>query len=94
MAAGRPYRTVAIGVGLNTGPCCVGNVGSEQRFDYSVLGDTVNLAQRLEGLNKELGTRLLVSEETARAAKIGFREIGTIAVRGRDQAERVFTTNG
>lgn len=79
-------------VGIATGPVASGSVGGTRRQTWTVYGDTVNLAQRLEGLNKELGTRLLVSEETARTAKaVAFREVGTMSVKGRAQAERVFT---
>lgn len=82
-------------IGIATGPVASGSVGGTRRQTWTVYGDTVNLAQRLEGLNKERDTRLLVSEETARAAKaVAFREVGMIAVRGREQPERVFTIAG
>jgi adenylate cyclase len=85
-------EALQIRVGIATGPVASGSVGGTRRQTWTVYGDTVNLAQRLEALNKELDTRLLVSEETARQAKgIEFREVGTTAVRGRDQPERVFT---
>jgi adenylate cyclase len=85
-------EALQIRVGIATGPVASGSVGGTRRQTWTVYGDTVNLAQRLEALNKELDTRLLVSEETARQAKgIAFREVGTTAVRGRDQPERVFT---
>ena len=83
------FRSLRIGIA--TGPVASGSVGGTRRQTWTVYGDTVNLAQSLEGLNKERDTRLLVSEETARAAKIGFREVGTIAVRGREQPAKVFT---
>ena len=54
-AAGRKFLPLNAGIGMNTGPCCVGNMGSEQRFAYSVLGDAVNLAARLEGQTKSYG---------------------------------------
>ncbi len=80
-------------IGIATGPVASGSVGGTRRQAWTVYGDTVNLAQRLEGLNKDTGTRLLVSEETAKQVgkAIAFREVGTIAVKGREQVERVFT---
>ncbi len=65
-AAGKPFRPVRFGIGINTGECCVGNFGSQQHFDYSLLGDPVNLASRLEGLGKVYGIDLVIGEETAR----------------------------
>src|SRR4030095_4340242 len=74
-----------IRIGLNTGSCVVGNVGSINRINYTAIGDSVNVAARLEAANKELGTAILVSDSTARAAGTGFltRSLGAIHVKGR-----------
>jgi adenylate cyclase len=84
---------IAIGVGLNTGRCVVGNMGSDQRFDYSALGDSVNLASRLESASKELGVSIVIGPETAR--QIGNRlplvPLETINVKGKQEAITVHT---
>jgi adenylate cyclase len=77
---------------LNTGDCCVGNLGSEQRFDYSVLGDAVNTAARLEGLTKGYGIDLIIGESTAsRCAEFALVEIDQVKVKGRATPLRIFT---
>src|SRR5207245_6929719 len=65
---GRPFIPLNAGIGLNTGTCVVGNMGSDQRFDYSVFGDSVNLASRLEGQSKEYGFPIIIGSRTALAA--------------------------
>jgi adenylate cyclase len=94
-AEGRKLPPVRIGMGLNTGDCVVGNMGSDLRFDYSCLGDTVNTASRLEGQSKMYGTDLVVSEETARLApSFAYLELDLLQVKGKSQAVRVFTVLG
>ena len=92
--AGKP--AVSIGVGINTGAMAVGNMGSAARFDYTVLGDQVNLGARLEALTKEYGIDILVGEATARAAagRFAFREIDLVRVKGRAGAVPVFELVG
>lgn len=95
-AEDRSFPTIAIGIGLNTAVCCVGNLGSEQRFDYSALGDDVNLASRLEGQSKTYGVDIVVSE-TARDAcgdHLAFLEIDLIRVKGRQAPVRIFALVG
>ena len=91
-ASGTPFRPVQMGIGINTGECVVGNFGSEQHFDYSLLGDPVNLASRLEGLGKVYGIDLVIGEETAaRLDDLALIEVDLVAVKGKSQAGRVYT---
>ncbi|MEM6849594.1 MAG: adenylate/guanylate cyclase domain-containing protein [Pseudomonadota bacterium] len=83
------YPKTAIGIGLNTGECCVGNLGSNQRFDYSVVGDDVNIASRLEGQTKTYGLSILTGPRTTEeAAAEGyiFVPVDTVKVKGKDIA--------
>ena len=90
------YMPLRIGIGLNTGPCVVGNMGSDFRFNYSVLGDTVNLASRLEGRTKDYRIPVVIGSRTAEGAKRRFAvmEIDLIMVKGKKQPEAVFTVLG
>ena len=86
------FGTISMGVGINTGQCCVGNMGSEQRFNYSVLGDNVNLAARFEEETKKFGVDVVIGESTRRQVRdFAFQELGQITVRGRSQPVDVFT---
>jgi adenylate cyclase len=92
-AAGTQPLKLAIGVGINTGDCVVGNMGSEYRFDYSALGDAVNLAARLEGETKNYDVGILLGERTAAlaAARWPVVELDRIKVKGKTEATRVST---
>jgi adenylate cyclase len=94
-AKGRPYKPVRLGIGLNTGMCCVGNLGSETRFDYSVIGDNVNVASRLEGQSKTYDVGTVVGETTtARAPDFAFLELDLLKVKGKTEATRAFALLG
>src|ERR1700704_4712738 len=93
---GPPYIPLNVGVGLNTGVCVVGNMGSDLRFDYSVLGDSVNLASRLEGQSKEYGFSIIVGSKTAMAEKKKFAilELDFIMVKGKKEPEVIYAITG
>ncbi len=86
-------QEIRIGIGLYTGPAIVGNIGSHLRFDYTAIGDTVNIASRLEGLNKEYATSIIIGETTKNRLKgdYRFRFLGAVAVKGRKEPLNIYT---
>ncbi len=88
-------RPIEIGIGLNSGPCCVGNLGSAQRFNYSAIGDAVNVASRIEGLTKQYGLDNLLAAETLNDINdYAVLEIDRVGVVGRKEPLTVFTIVG
>ncbi|MEO6874989.1 MAG: adenylate/guanylate cyclase domain-containing protein, partial [Opitutaceae bacterium] len=87
---------LAVRIGLNTGELIVGNVGSSRKKNYTVMGDTVNLASRLEGANKAFGTGILIGEETARRVQgvLATRPLARLRVKGKQEAIEVHTLLG
>jgi adenylate cyclase len=93
-AQGRPR--IDIGVGINTGCMVVGNMGSKSRFNYTIMGDNVNLASRLEGTNKTFGTRLIICENTYQLARHEMlaRELDLIRVKGKSKPVKIYELIG
>ncbi len=86
---------LSVGIGINTGECIVGNMGSDKRFDYTVLGDAVNLASRLEGQSGHYGMQIILGEESINGLaedKYLIFELDLIAVKGKEEPVRIYTT--
>jgi adenylate cyclase len=95
-AIGQPFLPMRIGIGINTGRCLVGNLGSDLRFNYSVLGDPVNVAARLEGQTKYYGVPIIIGPKTGEKAKQKFAilELDLVTVKGKTEPETIYALLG
>ena len=91
-----PFHEIVVGVGVNSGDCVVGNMGSAMRFDYTAIGDTVNLASRLEGQSKPFGVPIVLGQATALAVQdeVAVLEIDKIRVKGKGEPEHIYALLG
>jgi adenylate cyclase len=92
-AGGHQFRAVKIGIGINTGQCCVGNLGSAQRFDYSAIGDEVNITSRFESLTKMYGVTAIVGQRALTPAFPAL-ELDSVMVKGRTRPTKIYTLCG
>ena len=82
---------MGIGIGVNTGPCVIGNVGGDKRFDYSAIGDSVNVAARLESSTRKYDDDVLIGEATAQAVPDLVKYLDSIEVKGKSEKLSVYT---
>jgi adenylate cyclase len=90
--AAEKFPEINIGIGLNTGHAVIGNMGSYERFDYTAMGDTINLGSRLEGLTKAYGVNIIASESTKKAVKgkFIFRKLDLVRVKGKNKPITIY----
>jgi len=82
---------IKIGIGINSGNAIIGNMGSEQRFDYTAIGDAVNVAARLESGTKDAGVDVLIGDNTAQNANIELQSLPSIKAKGKSNKLKVYT---
>jgi adenylate cyclase len=82
---------IDVGIGINSGKCVVGNMGSSSRFDYTAIGDAVNLAARLESSTKEVQKDIVIGEQTMKGSSYVLEKLSAIKVKGKEKAVNIFT---